>query len=515
MGADASIYSLVGQPTAKLESPVDQYSRLLTLKNAQGQNELADLQRSKLTRDMQEEDAFKSAIPGTDYSTPEGMNRLIGISPTRGIQLQKTVIENKKNLGDIAHTSAKTGEIQAGEVAGHLAALTKDPSDQGVQTMADLMASHGIPAPVVDGLKSKILALPIELRAPWLTAQAAGHKNGQEALKILFPAAHMQDTGATVAPVSTSTLPGQAAPGSAVPGGVTVTKTATPGEVMSDATRKSEGAAGRAVTLRGQNMTDARQREMNGILEGQNIDLGPTAKAIANYEVPAPTLRTSTPNAINQYNKLMAAVKAENPEYDSKNFTTSQASLTAFAKGKQGDSTRFISTAADHVHTLRDMADALKNGNVQLFNKVANEFAAQTGGTAPTNFDTAKNIVGGEVVKGIVGAGGGVEDRNKAQAAFDRAKSPAQLSGAIDTVMSLLNGQLKGLEQQYKAGTGRKDFRDKYLTPGARAAFEGIKESPANNPGGLVAAVKTDADYAKLPSGATFKAPDGTTRTKP
>jgi hypothetical protein len=46
---------------------------------------------------------------------------------------------------------------------------------------------------------------------------------------------------------------------------VAIDKTATPGEVMTDKRTREEGAAGRAVTMRGQNMTDARAREAAAI----------------------------------------------------------------------------------------------------------------------------------------------------------------------------------------------------------------------------------------------------------
>jgi len=59
---------------------------------------------------------------------------------------------------------------------------------------------------------------------------------------------------------------------------------------------------------------------------------------------------------------------------------------------------------------------------------------------------------------GISGAGGGVADRERALAGIDKASSPAQLKGAIDTARRLMGGQLGGLKRQYEQSTGRKDF---------------------------------------------------------
>ncbi len=63
-------------------------------------------------------------------------------------------------------------------------------------------------------------------------------------------------------------------------------------------------------------------------------------------------------------------------------------------------------------------------------------------------------------------AGGGVTERNQAQEILSRAKSPEQMSGAIETVEKLMAGQLRGLKLQYQTTTKRDDF-DKRISPRA------------------------------------------------
>lgn len=175
----------------------------------------------------------------------------------------------------------------------------------------------------------------------------------------------------------------------------------------------------------------------------------------------------------------------ENPDATAADVSTFAASMkaqgaatTAFATGKQGQAVNSFNVATNHLQTLSRLVDALQNNDIQAVNRIGNAFASETGNPAPNNFETAKQIVGNEIVKAIVGAGGGVGDRDKAQAVLDNANSPAQLKGAISTLTELMGGQLKGLKQQYEQTTKKTDF-DARLSPAAQALFEKPNESPA------------------------------------
>lgn len=134
------------------------------------------------------------------------------------------------------------------------------------------------------------------------------------------------------------------------------------------------------------------------------------------------------------------------------------AAVKAFSSGKQGNTVRSFNTAVSHLDTLGQLADALNNRDLPALNKVGNFYAQQSGNPAPTSFNAAKKIVGDEIVKAIVGAGGGVADREEAAKTIDAANSPAQLKSVIKTYQELMVGQLGGLEQQYKTSTKRDDF---------------------------------------------------------
>ena len=147
-----------------------------------------------------------------------------------------------------------------------------------------------------------------------------------------------------------------------------------------------------------------------------------------------------------------------------------------FATGIQGRQVNSFNTAIDHLSTMDKLSDALANGDTKAINAIGNMVAKQTGAPAPTSFNAAKQIVTAEVIKSIVASGGGVKERQEAEANFAAANSPAQLKGVINAYKDLMGGQLKSLELQYGNTTGRKDF-EKKLTPAAKEELSKVKSN--------------------------------------
>lgn len=193
-----------------------------------------------------------------------------------------------------------------------------------------------------------------------------------------------------------------------------------------------------------------------------------TAKAIASYrQAPLTAMALRSP----QGSQLMQAVNQLNPNYDATQYAAKNKSRLDFATGKNGNTVRSLNVAVQHLDQLGQLSQALDNGNIQLFNKIGQGFAAQTGNQAPTNFNAAKQLVGDEIVKAIVGAGGGVGDREEAAKNISAASSPQQLAGVIQTYKGLMAGQLSGLKQQYEKNTGLQDFED-YLAPETKVQLQ-------------------------------------------
>jgi len=173
----------------------------------------------------------------------------------------------------------------------------------------------------------------------------------------------------------------------------------------------------------------------------------------------------------------MREVARINPDYDETKYATVADARKKFTTGKEGQTVRSMNVAIDHLDTLKDTADALKNGDLKLFNRIANDYAERTGQSAPTDFNTVRSIVGSEVAKAVSGAQMALADREEIRKELDNANSPKQMASAIRRLQELLGGQLKGLRTTYEEA-GLKDF-DKKLTPRTRQVLEGDHKNEA------------------------------------
>lgn len=295
--------------------------------------------------------------------------------------------------------------------------------------------------------------------------------------------------------------------------GQSFAKTATPGEIInaneqragraqSERHWKAEQDNGGEVPITGDAITNAAARYN---LDGTLPPMGMGKAAAAG--------RSAILNKAAELASGVDPTEQRKNQLGNKNEIASQgASVREFARGKLGNSVRSFNVSLSHLETLGNLADALHNGDAKMINKVGNYFAEQAGGAAPTNFDAAKKIVGDEIVKAIVGSGGGVHDREEAARVIAASNSPAQLKGSIETYKELMRGQLTGLRQQYETSTGKNDF-DKFLSPHAKEAVKPVSALPQKAAAPVT--IAGAADYAKVPSGALYVAPDGHTRRKP
>lgn len=153
-------------------------------------------------------------------------------------------------------------------------------------------------------------------------------------------------------------------------------------------------------------------------------------------------------------------------------FKGQQVAIQRFTSGPQGNTIRSFNVLVDHLDTLNDAAAALKNGDNRMLNRFKQTWAANTGGTAPTNFDGVKALVGDEIVKAVVGSAGALADREEVKKDLDRASSPQQLAELVEKYKKLALGQLHGLQKQYETSTGQKNFND-MLLPGTLKALGG------------------------------------------
>lgn len=212
---------------------------------------------------------------------------------------------------------------------------------------------------------------------------------------------------------------------------------------------------------------------------GENYDqqsVENTAQMIANNQIPMISgFALKSPWG----QEVISRVREINPQFAGADYGANLTGIKQFTSGKNGNTIRSLNVAVQHLDQLGKLADALNNGDVPLFNKVAIAYQKQTGSAAPSNFDAAKKVVADEIVKAIVGSGGGVADREEAARSINSASSPEQLAGVIQTYQGLMTGQLNGIREQYKAATGRDNF-ESLLLPETRAKLEAHSAPPAS-----------------------------------
>jgi hypothetical protein len=191
-----------------------------------------------------------------------------------------------------------------------------------------------------------------------------------------------------------------------------------------------------------------------------------TAKNVANGNIPPPTGPKSS--------KIMNEVIAINPNFKASDYGLQTSAVKAFNQGIQGNKVRSLNVVMEHFNTLEKAADALQSGDVRAINAVSQYIQTQTGKPAPGNFNAVKEILADEIVAAVVPGTGALADRVALKKTILASASPEQLKGVVANYKELIGGQLTGLEKQYSAGTGRADFKSRYLTS---AAVQGLAPS--------------------------------------
>lgn len=280
---------------------------------------------------------------------------------------------------------------------------------------------------------------------------------------------------------------------------------------------KNQNALGMSDWIKRNTMTaaekavDARARERlaaesaTGTLTPQSLDVAAnvylqTGQLPTGLGKAAANLRSQVMNRATELSTGKTAADVAGGIVEAKQDVASRGkAVKDFSTGVQGRQVNAFNTAIDHLATMDKLADALANNDIKAFNAIGNAFARQTGSAAPSNFDTAKNIVASEVAKAVAGSNMALKDREEIRDQILASSSPEQLKGVTATLKQLLGGQLKSLSLQYENTTGRKDFESK-LTGEAKAEVQRLrgetKTAPAQT-GGLSAAEQAELEQLR------------------
>lgn len=245
-------------------------------------------------------------------------------------------------------------------------------------------------------------------------------------------------------------------------------------------TQSPDSVASNATTRRGQNMThdDNTAGDQAPITEAAILN----AAARYNLDGTLPPMGMGKNAAagrsaiLNKAALLKVDVDPEQQRRDQLNFKGDVAARNGAIKdfssqGKSGQEIKANNTALNHLETVAKLHIAQKNGDIRMFNQLANRLAVEMGQDAPTNLAAALTMVAPEVSKAVIGVSGGVEERAAFERRFVANGSNLQAKGGINTIKELLGGRLTETERAYARSTGNKDFREKFLSPAALAVI--------------------------------------------
>jgi hypothetical protein len=157
--------------------------------------------------------------------------------------------------------------------------------------------------------------------------------------------------------------------------------------------------------------------------------------------------------------KFLTNLAAAYPEYQQQVYSTRQALMKSATSGDIGKNVTAFNTAISHAQQLSQAADALSNGDLPTLNKLGNALGYQFGSDKTTNFNVIKNALSGEISKVFKGGEATDAEIKAVQEPFSSANSPAQLKGAIDNAIHLMNSKRDALQQQYQQGMqGKPNF---------------------------------------------------------
>jgi hypothetical protein len=200
MAIDSNI--ALGVKPIQIDSPLNSLAQLYQLKNAQSQGQMNDLNMQERTRGIEDSNKLRNlyAQPGFDMNSPESMRQVMGISPSQGMAMQKSQLDNRKTQGDIDKTSFDTASKSHSIYQNTLGALAYSPNltkDAVVQAGQGLVQAGVLKPEVLQQQLSGLSDDPIALKAQLLQGVHA-QLTPDQLLTAFAPKPTQMDNGQSV-----------------------------------------------------------------------------------------------------------------------------------------------------------------------------------------------------------------------------------------------------------------------------------------------------------------------------
>ena len=149
-----------------------------------------------------------------------------------------------------------------------------------------------------------------------------------------------------------------------------------------------------------------------------------------------------------QQTMITSAGKAERGRYAtpaSVGYQVNIAGHKAMIPRGLGSNLAALGTAEDHLKMASGMVDALGTGDYPLLNRFGLAWAQATGDTAPTDFETVKTSLEGEMARAFTGVGATQGEIASVGSIINKANSPQALKSALNYARQTMEARRKNL----------------------------------------------------------------------
>jgi hypothetical protein len=153
------------------------------------------------------------------------------------------------------------------------------------------------------------------------------------------------------------------------------------------------------------------------------------------------------------WDKAVEQAEKDYPGFNPAKYDLVQKARAKLEAGKDADAIASYTRLNQHLEFFRGLVDRLPDTNdVNLLNKAAAAWGRQTGNPSVTSYETARELVGDEIVKAVTGTGaaGALGDREAIKKNFETSLGRDQLMANINAVKALVGGAIVSTREKYQ-----------------------------------------------------------------
>jgi hypothetical protein len=200
-------------------------------------------------------------------------------------------------------------------------------------------------------------------------------------------------------------------------------------------------------------------------------------------EAPTPRSLGDVKSLATPEGRAGALLAVYNPNFDAGLYPARVKMRADISTGPIGDGIAAANTVIQHATEFTEAAGDLNNGRIPILNWISNNVLDATGSPRPGNLREAVGTLASEARKVYASSGGGTQSElDSWEKNFPVNGSPAQQTGAMKTLVGLLQGKLTATAGRINAGMQTNITGMDLLNPTARASFDKLVAPP--QPGG-------------------------------